>query len=204
MRFLSLSLIVLALGGQNWCDNWPPPVPSPSPSPTVAPSSTPEPPPTPSPTPTPIATPEPTQAPPSPTPAPCPSPATCPKAAKWGVGLHTCTNVAYGETCVLDSTPRFGTGNGQPCNDEHHTVCGNNCGSWRLCEPLGGPVWSVVSGASCIKGYKTENDGYGLKLQEVKCAVKVSACWPPSAKDQEGIPLDLTSAYCDSKTVSPQ
>lgn len=65
-------------------------------------------------------------------------------------------------------------------------------------------MWSVLSGANCIDGTAYENDGYALKLKRVRCPVKVSTCWPPNAKDQEGVPLDLSDAWCDTETVNPK
>ena len=195
---------LLLLGGLSSCP-WPVPQPSPSPSPSATPTAEPTPVPTPEPTVAPTPAPQPTATPaPTPVPSICPTPATCPAAAKFGVGLHTCTNVAVGETCVLDSTPRFGPGNGRPCNSDHNEPCQSWCGSWRHCEPPGGPDWQIVTGSGCVDGAVPENDGYGYKLRRVRCQVTVRACWPAGARDEEGVPLNLSAAYCGEAVVTPR
>lgn len=159
----------------------------------------------PSPTPAPTATPT-----PLPTPNPHPTPATCPPAAEWGVGLHTCLDIRKGESCVVDSTPRYGDNRGQPCNEEHHEVCGGE--HWRHCEDPRGPVWSLVgapyctdelreSGAFCWEVNK--DNPFQLRVRHIAGRFTATACWPEDAKDEEGVALDMAHARCGSETIRP-
>lgn len=175
---LWVACVILAM--LTGCGGSPVAPPSPSPTPTVFPSV-------------------------PPTPVPCASPATCPPARVWKIGIRECEDVPYGESCLMDTTPFFVGGR---CNSESSDGCPvNSCGLRRECEPPesdGGPDFFIVSGGSNIDGWvRNPANSYQIRLLRVRGRVKVRACWPLDAKDQAGVPLDLSQASCGEVTVEP-
>jgi hypothetical protein len=89
----------------------------------------------------------------------CLAPSTCPDLVAFGLGLYRTegfdedaralsrielAEIAAAEAAgyaIWNSTPRFGSGRGRPCNDEHHEICSSACGAWRRCEDPTGPTW---------------------------------------------------------------
>lgn len=112
----------------------------------------------------------------------CPVPSSCPRLNRIGVKLHQ----RLGDTCVWDATGRFGEGNGHPCNDEHHEVCGSSCGSWRRCEDPRGPVW---------EGARPLANPY---LAKAPCSQPVRACPREPWLDVYGQEVDTSRAQCSA------
>jgi hypothetical protein len=173
----------------------PSPSASPTPQPEPSPSATPSPVPSPAPSPSPTTSPAPTPTPePSATPHPEPTPATCPPLVRWGTSLGVETPHGY----YLDSTPRFGTGRGQPCNDEHHDICssepGNPDAPWRQCEDPRGGRWSVRNGAHLVD---VCNEGPELGYcAHVRGPGQIEVCPPADVHDAEGKPVRVTGDGC--------
>lgn len=79
-------------------------------------------------------------------------PDSCPALVRWGSKLYYTMDAAFqitpgpvrGGYVVVDSTPRFGSGRGLPCNAEHHEVCGGE--NWRKCEDPRGGLWTLEEG----------------------------------------------------------
>lgn len=151
------------------------------------------------------------------TPNPGPTPAACPTLVRWGAGIHAQMTPAFegipkepvfaGNTIDFDSTARFGSGRGLPCNDEHHAVCEANGldqgPNWRRCEDPRGPIWRVVRG--CGGKLKIINDGWGLRIIGVErgeCVV--SACPRPDVQDAEGKPVQVGGNACSEASVIVQ
>jgi hypothetical protein len=94
-----------------------------------------------------------------------PVPDECPPLVRWGSKIHNVLDAGMqqlpytgGPTLprgavivVVDSTERFGTGKGEPCNDEHP-----GCGG-RKCEDPRGGLWTLEEHPSSYTG--------GLKIQ---------------------------------------
>lgn len=112
---------------------------------------------------------------------PVPVPDHCPPLVRWGSKVHNVMNVAFqgidfagrlgnngqlppgGVIVVVDSTPRFGTGNGEPCNDEHP-----GCGG-RKCEDPRGGVWTLEEHpASYTGGIKIQANGFQARVGHPK------------------------------------
>lgn len=127
---------------------------------------------------------------PGPTPAPGASPASCPPLVRWGSKLGVQTNPNQ-NIWYLDSTPRFGTGNGQPCNEEHHAPCTGDDGvNWRKCEDPRGGVWDTRNGAKLVD---VCNEGY---CAHVKGPGQVQVCPRADLQDYEGVPVRKTGDAC--------
>lgn len=88
-------------------------------------------------------------------------PDSCPPLVKWGSKIHNVMDGGFqqvpkpvlGGYVVVDSTPRFGSGRGEPCNDEHPGCGGRKCedprgGIWRL-EAGSGPLHIQANGFQC-------------------------------------------------------
>lgn len=162
-------------------------------------------------------TPKPSPTPPDASPAPPiidPSgiPGTCPVLVRWGGGVHSAMFANHQESKTpdgkpqpvaggfvhLDSTPRFGSGRGLPCNDEHHAVCerdGLDHGpNWRPCEDPRGPVWRLVRGSA-----KTKVDGFGLKVGPLASGhYAAEVCPRPDVQDALGQPVRTDGDACST------
>lgn len=97
----------------------------------------------------------------------------------------------------FDSTPRFGSGNGQACNDAHHHApcdCGN--GTWARCEPPSAPEWSL-SGPGELK---VQGEwGYQAKVAlRARGRYVLRVCARPGMVDQLGRPLRTDGAACST------
>lgn len=167
-------------------------------------------PPPPSPTPTPVPT-----ATPIPAPTPCPIPETCPPLALWSVGVHhyldgnaqLIPGPKVGGVALMDTTPRFGDGR-DPCNNENHAVCSNECGAWRRCEDPRGAIWKVEGPASLINVQLPGEDclpsvrcGYQARVRlDAPGLVEVTTCPPPDLHDREdpARPVEVTGHGCGS------
>jgi hypothetical protein len=194
--------VVLALAALVGCGLHLPPWPVPSPSATPGPEPTPSAPPTPPapspapPSPMPSATPTPTPSPEA-TPHPQATPSACPPLVRWGTSLGVQTNPAR-DVWYLDSTPRFGTGHGQPCNEEHHVPCTGADGvSWRRCEDPRGGDWQVRGAAQLVD---TCNDGYCAHVQGPG-QVQVCPLW--NVQDAEGKPVHVAGDGCSGWVEVP-
>lgn len=106
------------------------------------------------------AKPEPTPTPtPAPTPTPTPGPTTdlcaCKPLVRWGLAKpgdssskwlkdgRQVSGPQLGGAGYFDSVQRFGSGNGQPCDDDHLSNCQCADGQQPQCEDRRGPVWSL-------------------------------------------------------------
>jgi hypothetical protein len=99
---------------------------------------------------------------------PPPVAGSCPVLARWGSSVHVLHigsqllsipkpvqngavkaygRLTQGATLVADSTPRFGGGNGFPCNEEKGF---DTCGG-RNCEDPRGPVWTLLEAPGDVK-----------------------------------------------------
>lgn len=163
------------------------------------------------PTPTPVPT-------VSPTPTMCPIPAALCAAREFKAGLHTCADVAFGDTCLVDSTGFF---EGGRCNAESSDGCPpNECGRRRECEPdpfnpAQFPQLHILSGANhiervvrnCTEGYPNcdapGDNSYQWRLVHVTGKVRLEVCWPDGARDQHGDPIDMTHATCGVAVINP-
>lgn len=147
------------------------------------------------------------------TPNPGPTPGQCPPLVRWGGGIHAQmtpqfqglpkTPVFAGNTIDFDSTARFGSGRGQPCNDEHHEVCSGPDGAWRRCEDPRGPLWRVTRG--CGGTAKVINDGWGYRIQRVEageCCVSITP--REDVQDAEGQPVRVVGDASTEACVSVQ
>lgn len=152
---------------------------------------------------------------PSPEPSPIPLPTIpdeCPPLVKWGVALHNVMNDRYQQVpfpvvngfVVLDSTPRFGSGNGAPCNAEHHTICslpGAPEGVYRKCEDPRGGAWRILEGPAEVNRIQLPGPDTGFQarlhlLTEGKVVVEV--CPLPDLRDGEEPPkrVEIGPAPC--------
>ncbi len=98
---------------------------------------------------------------------------------------------------------------GGRCNSESSDGCPfNACGTRRECEPAesdGGPDFFIVSGGSNIDGWvRNESNSYQIRLLRVRGKVRVKTCWPVDARDQAGVPLDLSRAQCGEAVIDPK
>ena len=103
----------------------------------------------------------------NPPPPPEPTPAKCPCLRRWGIKPHIymtgnsqmTDRPVRGGYIVFDTTPRFGSGNGTPCNSEKDGCNG------RKCEDPRGPDFSV-DGPSEWK--PLSNQTYQVKVGPLK------------------------------------
>lgn len=177
--------------------HWPPspaPSASPSPSPAPVPSATPTPEPSDAPPSTLPAPPSPEPSPSPSAPVPQPTPATCPPLVRWGTSLGVLTPHGY----YLDSTPRFGSGRGQPCNAEHRAVCSVDPGDpnspWRHCEDPRGGQWEVRGGARLVD---VCNPGslYGF-CAHVRGPGQIQVCPLNDVQDEDRQPVRVVGDGC--------
>jgi len=150
-------------------------------------------------------------APPQSSPRPGSIPGTCPPLVRWGGGVHSSmtgsfqplakTDIRAGGYVTLDSTPRFGSGRGLPCNSDHHAVCETNGDDhgplWRECEDPRGPEWTHVQGRSTKPAKPQGDGGYLLRvglLGSGHHAYRV--CPRPDVQDGLGQPVRVVGDTC--------
>lgn len=93
-----------------------------------------------------------------------------------------------------DMTPRFGSGHGRPCNDEHHEICTGDGTAWRPCEDPRGADWRT-NGVSDV-----EPKGFQIKLcGDPGQEYTVTACPFEPYLDGLGADVAITGDACDSR-----
>lgn len=108
---------------------------------------------------------------------------------RWGAKIHS----RSGDHVVVDSTPRFGSGRGLPCNDEHNEVCGG-----RKCEDPRGGAWSASPGVRIQVQEGGPSLGYQVKAWGQG---SVTVCPPPDMRDAEGLPVRVLDGACSTVEV---
>jgi hypothetical protein len=132
----------------------------------------------------------------------------CPTLVRWGSSLHvlhigpnllpipTPTQAgaikAYGKLpnqaiSVWDSTPRFGSGRGQPCNDEKgYGACGG-----RNCEDPRGPVFTLLEAPAGVKS-KVGGNPFQFQVGPMSPGSYRLRCEPrPDCRDALGVPVKV-------------
>ena len=95
----------------------------------------------------------------------------------------------------LDSTPRFGSGNGRPCNHEHNEEC-----QGRPCEDPRGGIWTLTHGSAQVRVENPGDGGHGYQALVgplgpggSRYTLRIQALG--DARDALGVPLDVASGH---------
>lgn len=118
-----------------------------------------------------------------PQPTPAPTPRGCPCLNNWSVkpfitmdGARRPTDKPVaGGFIEYDSTPRFGSGNGHPCNSEH-----DSCGG-RDCEDPRGAIWTITGAPWRPDG------GYQAFVGPLASGATITATVCPKSDLQDGL-----------------
>lgn len=95
-----------------------------------------------------------------------------------------------------DMTPRFGGGNGRPCNEEHNEACGG-----RACEDPRGGLWSLLQGDT-TKPLSLDSNDFQCTVHTGNSGHYMLRVMPkPGARDRYGRPLDVSQGAAKGSTV---
>jgi len=128
-------------------------------------------------------------------------PPECPPLVRWGSRVYNVMDSNFqpvaspvlGGFVVVDSTPRFGTGRGLPCNAEHNEVCGG-----RECEDPRGGAWALEEGSGPL--HLQSNNFQGRVRCDSRGHYRVRVGPLPDVRDgEEGKPVTVVG---DVSTVT--
>jgi hypothetical protein len=133
----------------------------------------------------------------------------CPKVARQGMG-----NVPHnivGDNHIWDTTTRFGSGNGQPCNDEHHEYCDQfvGLGKGARCEPFDTELnldVSVSGMGQCGNPPCWEQQGnrFQIRIKGAPASYTIKVCFGGGNHDKWGRPLSAGAGLdvCTERSYS--
>lgn len=142
-------------------------------------------------------------------------PADCPPYCRVGLRIYSVLDSAFGllpepeggwksgqtlpnnaRHVVCDMTPRFGTGRGLPCNEEHNEACGG-----RKCEDPRGGLWTLEAGATSHPLHLQSNDFQCRVVLDGPGHYALRARPRPDSHDYYGKPHNVTEAARNGSLV---